>query len=159
MRISKRIWDHFLADEKYQVLVYEMWFESEGAYLDLSEGVKNPKRGQDTEFVDIPDQFLLPCNMSDSPTMGKKPFAYLFDEKGLKWLEPLLTCSKEQKEWRMEEGGSRAKSWWKRQAKALVKLKQVIADEEARRAQRQDAVSQVRGPSPSAYTGPWTGER
>jgi len=96
--------------------------------LDKTEG----ETEQDTEFVDIPDQFLLPCNMSGSPTMGKKPFAYLFNEKGLKWLEPLLTCSKEHKEWRMEEGRSRAKSWWKRQARALAKLKQVVVDEEAR---------------------------
>ena len=155
MRLSKRIWDFFLADgrsipscgrrtwpkrarrggmgEKYQVLVYEMWFESEGVHLDLSEfGLVVKNHWQDTEFVDIPDQFLLPCNMSGSPTMGKKPFAYLFNEKGLKWLEPLLTCSKEHKEWRMEEGRSRAKSWWKRQARALAKLKQVVVDEEAR---------------------------
>lgn len=79
-----------------------------------------------------PDEFMLPCNMNDSPNMGKEPHSYIFSERGLKWLEPLLTCSSEQKEWRMQEGAWLAKSWWKRQAKALAKFKQVIAEEEAR---------------------------
>ena len=54
-----------------------------------------------------------------------------FESEGvhLDLVEPLLTCSKEHKEWRMEEGRSRAKSWWKRQARALAKLKQVVVDE------------------------------
>ena len=33
--------------EKYQVLVYEMWFESEGAYLDVSEGFGQQDPGWD----------------------------------------------------------------------------------------------------------------
>lgn len=75
---------------------------------------------------------MLPCNMNDSPAMGKAPHAYIFSERGLKWLEPLLKCSQKQKEWKMKEGAARAKAWWKRQDKALAKLKKVVRDEEAR---------------------------
>jgi hypothetical protein len=132
MRLSKRIWDLFLASEQYELHIFKMWIDSEGSYLDISEGIMNAKPGQDTEFVELPDRLLLPCNKNDSPTMGRKPDSYIFNEEGLKWLETRLTCSADQKAWRIKEGGGRAKSWWKRHAKALAKLKKVIADEEAR---------------------------
>jgi len=130
MRLPKRIWDFFLNDTN--IRIYQMWIDSEGAYLDVSDGLKNGKLKHDDEFVEIPDHLLLPCNKNDSPAMGSRPFCYLFSEEGLEWLEPRLTCSSKDKGMKIGMGLEHAIIWWKKHAKALAKLKKVVSEEEAR---------------------------
>ena len=125
MKLSERIWRHFLAD-KYGLRIYQLWIDSGDVYIDVSEGLKKARTAIDPRVVDLPDHLLLPCNDNDSPSMGRKPQCYIFSEAGLDWLSRRM---KKGRSWRMEQGRGLARAWWNRHAKALEKMRQVVEAE------------------------------